>query len=638
MAKHSLIFVFLLVDLALPVTGPKDRVVTDPKSVVAPANPNARPIPVEDLFYTRSVFAPSWSPDGQRVAFITTFTGRPNIWIVPAGGGWPVQLVQSDNRQTTPIWSPDGKSIFYVSDFGGNEKWDIFMIPAEGGAPENLTNTPDISEDNESLSPDGRTVAFNYKPKTSPSVDVAVMDVRTRRVRKLTEEKSPNHLWELAAWSPDGKYVYANRGNIGFTDSSIYRIEVANAKAEELTAHGGEVLYTAAAVSPDGRQLLITSDAKGGYQNVGLLDVTAKKISWVTDTQWEAAAGDFSPDGKYISYIINADGRTSVFVKPLNGPEKKLEFPEGLTTPEGRPHAFSPGSERMLVLHQSSQRPSDIWVYNLASGKPQQLTVSAIASLSPRTLPPSQIVHFKSFDGEAISALLWLPFNAKRDGTAPGIVFPHGGPTGQTVDVMNRTVAALVSRGYAVIAPNPRGSVGYGKAFQKKNYQDLGGGDLKDYLAGRQWLIDTGFVDPKKIGITGGSYGGFMTLMAIGKNPEMWNAAVDVFGVMNWMSMMKNSDPLLQSYVRSLLGDPEKDRAIYEDTSPLKYLKNASAPLLVLQGENDIRVPKNESEQAVTHVAAGRKNRRGEVLPGGRTRFRQTREPNRCDSSHRRVV
>jgi dipeptidyl aminopeptidase/acylaminoacyl peptidase len=254
----------------------------------------------------------------------------------------------------------------------------------------------------------------------------------------------------------------------------------------------------------------------------------------------------------------------------------------------------------MLVSHQSSQRPSDIWVYDLASGKPQQLTFSAIASLSPSTLPPSQIVHFNSFDRQVISALLWLPFNAKRDGTIPGIVVPHGGPTGQTVDVMNRTIPALVSRGYAVIAPNPRGSVGYGKAFQKENYQDLGGGDLKDYLAGRQWLIDTGFVDSNKIGITGGSYGGFMTLMAIGKNPDMWNAAVDVFGVLNWMSMLKNSDPLLQSYVRSLLGDPEKDRAIYEDTSPLKYLKNATAPLLVLQGENDIRVPKNESEQAVS--------------------------------------
>ena len=189
---------------------------------------------------------------------------------------------------------------------------------------------------------------------------------------------------------------------------------------------------------------------------------------------------------------------------------------------------------------------------------------------------------------------------------------------------MNRTIAALVSRGYAVIAPNPRGSTGYGKEFQKQNYQDLGGGDVKNYIAGRQWLIDTGFVDSKKIGITGGSYGGFMTLMAIGKNPGMWNAAVDVFGILNWMTMLKNSDPLLQSYVRSLLGDPEKDRSIYEATSPLKYLKNAIAPLLVLQGENDIRVPKNESEQCSEDFAARWKDRRGEVLPGGRTRFRQT--------------
>jgi dipeptidyl aminopeptidase/acylaminoacyl peptidase len=192
-----------------------------------------------------------------------------------------------------------------------------------------------------------------------------------------------------------------------------------------------------------------------------------------------------------------------------------------------------------------------------------------------------------------------MPFNLKRDGTNPAIVLPHGGPTGQTVDNLNRTVAALASRGYICIAPNVRGSTGYGIQFQNANHQDLGGGDLQDEVFATKFLVDTGYVDAKKIGITGGSYGGFMTLMAIGKAPEIWSAAVELFGIIDWKTMLEHTDPLLQAYEKSLLGDPAKDAAVYENTSPLKYIKNAKAPLLVLQGENDIRVPKQQADQLV---------------------------------------
>lgn len=635
MLKRLISVLVITASLGFAITGPNERVPSHPKSLAAPTNPAALPIPVADLFYTRSVGSPAWSPDSSQVVFVTTFTGRPNLWKVSANGGWPIQLVQSDNRQKDAAWSPDGKTIVFTSDYGGNEKWDIFTVPADGGPVKNLTNTPDISEDNILFSPDGSTLAFNYKPKTRASVDVAVMDMRAHQVRNLTNEKSPQHLWNVDVWSRDGRYVYASRGNIGSTDSSIFRVDVASGQAEELTPHTGEVIFSTADISPDGRTLLVSSDQKGGYQNVALLDVATKKLTWITDTQWEATAGEFSPDGKSITYAINADGRTSVFLKPLNGPEKKIPMPEGLTVTSGRPHAFSPRGDRLLVLHQSSQRPPDLWVYELTTQKPRQLTYSAIASLSPSVLPPSQIVHYKSFDGKIISAFMWLPFNAKRDGSLPGIVWPHGGPTGQTEDTLNRYVAALASRGYAVIAPNPRGSTGYGKEFQKANYQDLGGGDLKDYVAGRQFLIDTGFVNPQKIGIVGGSYGGFMTLMAIGKTPQLWNAAVDIFGVINWMTMLQNSDPLLQSYEKSLLGDPDKDRAVYENTSPLKYLPNANAPLLVLQGENDIRVPKNESEQAVEIYRRGGKTVEAKYYPEEGHGF--ARRENQIDSIQRMV-
>jgi dipeptidyl aminopeptidase/acylaminoacyl peptidase len=238
-------------------------------------------------------------------------------------------------------------------------------------------------------------------------------------------------------------------------------------------------------------------------------------------------------------------------------------------------------------------------VYDFGRGSAKQLTYSTFASLKSAALPTSQIVHYKTYDGKVISALMWVPLNLKRDSSNPALVLPHGGPTGQTQDYWNRGVTAFVSRGYVCIAPNVRGSTGYGMGFQKANYQDLGGGDLQDEVYAAKFLEATGYVNPKKIGITGGSYGGFMTLMAIGKTPDIWAAAVDLFGIIDWYTMQKHEDPELQEYDKSLLGDPEKDRNVYETTSPIKYIHNVKAPLLVLQGDNDPRVPKEESQQVV---------------------------------------
>jgi dipeptidyl aminopeptidase/acylaminoacyl peptidase len=235
----------------------------------------------------------------------------------------------------------------------------------------------------------------------------------------------------------------------------------------------------------------------------------------------------------------------------------------------------------------------------VSNGKSQQLTKSASNTIDAALLPQSQLVTYKSFDGTMISAFVWVPFNLKRDGTNAAVVLPHGGPTGQIPDVFNRTAAALATRGYICIAPNVRGSTGYGKKFQEMNVKDLGGGDLQDEVFAVNFLKSSGYVDAKKVGITGGSYGGFMTLMAIGKTPDVWAAAVEEYGIINWLTMLQHEDAFLQQYEKSLLGDPEKDRQIYEDDSPLKYIRNEKAPLLVLQGENDPRVPKEEAEQVV---------------------------------------
>ncbi|MGB0047141.1 MAG: S9 family peptidase [Terriglobales bacterium] len=581
-------------------TGPDDRALTDPKSVVSASNSGARPAPIDDLYYTKSVFGASWSPDGRQIAFVSDLAGRTNLWKVNASGGWPIQLTQSDERQYSPVWSPDGKWIVYEQDHAGDELWDLYAIPSDGGEIINLTNTPAIREQDPVWSHDGRTIAFDYKPKDGSQYDVALLDWKTRKVQLLTHEQQPGYSWNVVAWSSDDKTIYANRRNPPYTDADVYRIDVATGKTENLTSHQGTVRYLAASLSPDDRTLLMSADAKGGYINVALLDVTTRKVTMVTDLKWEAYAGDFSPDGKSYSYTVNEDGVIDAYIvdRATNHAEK-VGLPHGLNSFSGNPTEFAPQGDRVIVSHEASNQPGDLWVYNLHTRHAEQLTFSEIASLRATPLPPSQIVHYKSFDGKIITALLWVPFNLKRDGSNPALVLPHGGPTGQMVDYWNTRVAALTSRGYICIAPNPRGSTGYGLDFQKANFQDLGGGDLKDEIAGVEFLKATGYVDPRKIGITGGSYGGFMTLMAIGKTPDIWAAAVEEYGIINWLSMLKSSDPELDEYLKALLGNPEKNRKVYEEDSPITYIRSEKAPLLVLQGDNDPRVPKEEAQQVV---------------------------------------
>ena len=560
------------------------------------------PLPVEALLTTTRIGGIARSNDGRKLAYISTESGRPNLWIMNVDGTGTRQLITSNDRQTSARFTHDDSSLVYSQDRGGNEYYDIYLVPAAGGEPRNLTNTPEVSETVQQFSPDGKLLAIGVKQKTAPATNLAVMDWPGATIRQLTHEADPKASWSEDAWSPDGRFLYATR-SMGIDDSQIYRIDVATGAAEQLLPHSGKQRITTADVSNDGRTLLVTSDAKGGYENAALLDLATKKLRWLSDTQWSANADCFTPDVGSAVILLNADGRISTrFINLRTMQQTERGVPPGLNFPTGEPRPFLPDGS-MLLLHEDSSHPQEL--YRLAADDTlTQITHNANEGLQHISLPTSQLVTYPSFDGRLISAFVWVPFNLKRDGTAPAVVMPHGGPTGQTTDAFNGRAELLASRGFVVIAPNVRGSTGYGMEFQNANIKDLGGGDLKDEIAGVDFLKATGFIDPKRVGIWGGSYGGYMTLMAIGKTPGVWAAAVDEYGILNWLSMLEHEDPYLQEYEKNLLGDPVKDRAVYEASSPLKYIRSETAPLLVLQGENDIRVPREEAAQVVSILKA----------------------------------
>jgi Tol biopolymer transport system component len=243
--------------------GPDDRPLTDPKTVVSSSNSAARPALVDDLYYTRSVFGAAWSPDGQQIVFTSDISGRPNLWKVRSSGGWPIQLAQNDDRQYSAVWSPDGKWIVYQQDHAGDELWDLYAIPSDGGEALNLTNTAAIREQNPHWSHDGNTIAFAYKTKDGTQYDIALLEWSTRRVHKLTNEQQPGYSWSVVAWSKDDKSIYAGRVNPPFTDADVYRIDVATGKLENLTPHQGTVRYLASSLSPDGGTILLSFGCQG---------------------------------------------------------------------------------------------------------------------------------------------------------------------------------------------------------------------------------------------------------------------------------------------------------------------------------------------------------------------------------------
>jgi dipeptidyl aminopeptidase/acylaminoacyl peptidase len=579
-------------------SGPGDRVVTDPVNVISTSQAGSKPVKVADVLDTTQLAGATVSPDGSRIAYVSNASGRLNLWVMHADGSERRQLLHSDDRQAGPVFSHDGKELVYMQDKGGDELYDLYAVSVAGGEPRNLTNTDKTSELRPLFSPDGTKLAFGSKDKITPFINLAVMDWKSGAAHLLTHETDPKASWRAVCWSADGHALFATR-SVGLDDADAYRVDTQSGVAVKLTVHTGKQLVELSDVSPDGKTLLLTSNEKDGYANVALFDVASKQMRWVTKTEWEASSGEFSPDGRSFTYSLNADGRTTVeFVDRASLKANDRGVPAGLNFGAASPRAFMPDGSYLLA-HQDSTHPANLFLVG-ASGGIKQITHNESPGLASAILPRSQLVTYKSFDGRLISAFVWVPFNVKRDGSAAAVVMPHGGPTGQVVDSFNGRAVLLVSRGFVVIAPNVRGSTGYGMEFQKANVKDLGGGDLKDEIAGVDFLKSTGFVDAKRIGIWGGSYGGFMTLMAIGKTPEVWAAAVDEYGILNWYSMLEHEDPQLQEYEKTLLGDPEKDRGVYEASSPLKYIRNERAPLLVLQGERDIRVPKEEAEQVVT--------------------------------------
>jgi dipeptidyl aminopeptidase/acylaminoacyl peptidase len=587
----------------------QSAVITDSAQIASKQKFDIQPFTIDKLYMTRAIAYATWSPDDKQVAFVTNISGRYNIWLVPSQSGWPTQLTVSNQRQIAIAWSPKGRWIAYNSDYDGNEQWDLFLVSTSNGQVVNLTNTPEVSEEGAAWSPDGEKLAYSVKPRQSPNYEINIMEILTKRVTHLTSNTPAQFSNVDPIWSKDGKWIVYMQQTATGKDANVFIVSASGGSATNLTAHQGEQRFAATSISPDGKAILITSNSVNGHGNAGLLEVATKKITWLTSEKWEINSGTFSPDGKRLSWTANFEGSQDIYFYDVASKQTHaLPIAKGINWLLGAETAFSHDSSRLLYMHEGPNAPNDLWSYDFATGKPHQITNSLVGGIRSEDMVEPFLVHYPSKDGKwQISAFVYVPYNAEKNDKNAAIVWIHGGPNAQSDNSFNRGIQYLVNQGYFVIAPNYRGSSGYGKEFDDANRFDMGGGDLEDVISAAEWIKKTGFIDPKKVAVMGGSYGGYLTMMAVTKAPDLWAGGVAIVPFVNWFTEIENEDPLLREYDMATMGDPMKEKARFQERSPINFVDQIKAPLLLLAGGNDPRCPKTEAEQ----VASAIKKRNG---------------------------
>lgn len=583
------------------IPGP-ERALTLPGEVSSPAAPGATAVPLPALYGSAQASGAAWLADGSGFVMAGTQGGSMQLWRTPLDGE-AVQLTDVPGPKQGLRMTPDGTRIVYQADIGGRALHDLFSVPLDGGTPVNLTGTPEINETNAVFSSDGRWLAYSAREASGSNDNLRVQAVDGGTPRALTAEAESGIQWAAVAFSADGRTLIANRYDYGLAFGEVFAIDLDSGAATRLTPEGR--YHFASAATPDASRIAISAEADSGLRQAAVLERASGTIHLIAPGEWEQKSADISPDGRQLLFTANENGREALYLHALDGGDtRRLDVPTGVNAPPGYVltlPAFSPDGRQVLFPHGSGTRPLDYWTYALDDDRATRRT--SLSALQDLTLPQTSIVNYASFDDTVISAVLWMPPNLPRDGSAPAVVIAHGGPTGQVMDYFHQAATALASRGYVVLAPNFRGSTGYGQAFLKANYLDLGGGDLRDLVAGVEFLAGTGYVDRARVGIQGGSYGGYMVLMALAKT-DAFAAGVDMFGIVDWRTMWERSAPQNRRYQASLVGEPDTHAEVYDRASPMTFLDGVTAPLLVLHGENDTIVPAHESRQVVDFLQA----------------------------------
>jgi dipeptidyl aminopeptidase/acylaminoacyl peptidase len=530
----------------------------------------------------------SLSPDGRQVAFAYNLSGQWEIYLQSLERLSPLQKITAGpGAKFAPRWSPDGQRLAYVQDLEGGELFDIWVYDLAAGQHLNLTpDTPDSIQPNYAWSPDGTQLAFISD--RSGRFDTYVMPVAGGPARRVLSVPRPD--WEVR-WSPDGQWLSVVVEASG-QDYATYLVPSAGGEVKPIGQKGTWLPAKDAVWSPGSSRLAFSSNVREFFE-IGVYDTLTGQITWPTDGAGDKEQPAWSPDGRRLAYVVGEGPVSSLAVLDLNSLQVR-----GYQVAPGvhyRPR-FTPDGKHLVLVFDNPVRPDDLWLLSLHDGSCRQLTESLPPHLADQRFTIPEMVHYPSLDGTSVPALLYRPEPTGE--LPPAVLYIHGGPNWLTQVTWSPLVQHMVSRGWVVLAPNYRGSTGYGREWQLANRFDLGGGDTQDVVAGADHVICQELAHPGRIAVTGRSYGGYLTMTSLTQYPDRWAGGSAVVPFLNWFTGHANSREDLQHWDLENFGHPEKDRELYYERSPFFFLDRVAAPVQLICGAHDPRCPASESLQA----------------------------------------
>lgn len=564
--------------------------------------PTTRPAPSFAQFFAYRRFQPTlaFTPDSAALLMSINISGQFNLWRVPVAGGWPDQLTDFDDRAVRSVApAPDG-SIAFNADRNGDESYQLYGIGPSGGWPSAWTDDAGVQHHllPGCWSPDGRQLAFAANRRRPTDVNVWVRDTATGEVRHVF---GTDGFALPVSYTPDGSGLLCLDVVQDNDDERLHLVNLGTGESRALTTRPARV--KPGPWAPDGSGFWVSCDLDREFAGLGFFHLSEDRLEWVAtpDHDIEEVAGD--PAGNVLVWLVNEDGWARLHGRDLRAGRAlpAADLPPGCGTHHGAQLTVSPDGRYAALLWSQPQRADEVYLVELATGHSKRLTGNMLGGLTAEQLTAPTLVSYPSSDDLQVPAWVYRP---EQPGRRPVVLSIHGGPETQERPRYQPLYQYLCSRGIGVLAPNIRGSTGYGNRYRRMIYRDWGGGDLVDLQHAVEWLARQDWVDPDRIGVFGGSYGGFATLSCVTRLPEHWAAAVAICSAANLVTWARAVPPTWRRFMARWVGDPDADAEFLRERSPITYADQITAPLLLIQGALDPRAPKAETDELVKQVQA----------------------------------
>lgn len=552
---------------------------------------------IRSMLQVRSASVADLSDDGTTLLVSTRFGEVSQIHRVSSPGGARTQVTFGREPVAGAGFVPGTKDLMFSRDIGGNEQYQLWRLSASGGRPALLTDGKSRIEA-AAWSPDGTRLAFNSNARNGRDFDLWLSDGRSADTAKLALERQGS--WAPHEFSPDGSQVLVS-WDVSALDSSLWVWRPDDGQITRLTPEAPVAAWTAVDWLPDSSGALAIGDFGGEFAGLWRLRPDAAPEPLTADIPWDVEAATLSPDGRIALFATNEDGWS--VLHRLDVAKKRVRTFTGLPLGLVGGLQWAHDADVVALTLAGPTTNGDAWTMDPKRGSLTRWTESEAGGLVLADLVAPEVIRYPSFDGREIPALVYRP---RGPGPHPVVVQFHGGPEGQSRPSLSVTIQALVARGIAVVLPNVRGSTGYGRSFLAMDDGMGRDGAVKDIGALLDWIADDPGLDEARVGVTGGSYGGFMSLAALVHYGDRIRAGVDIVGIANFVTFLENTSPYRQDLRRVEYGD-ERDPAMREfltRISPVNHVDALKSALFVAHGANDPRVPLSEAEQIAAAVRA----------------------------------